>query len=133
VVELLGHLPPEGVRRELDRADVFLHTALSEGFGNAVLEAQAMEVPVVCSDAEGLRENVADGTSGIVVARGDSGATAAALLRLSGDRELRRTMGLAGRARVREKFRPEAQIDAFSKFYDAVMTGASAARSSGPA
>ena len=31
----------------------------SEGFGNAVIEAQAMQLPVVCTDAGGLPENIA--------------------------------------------------------------------------
>ena len=41
--------------------------AVSEGFCNAVLEAQAMKLPVVCTDADGLPENVQDGTTGLVV------------------------------------------------------------------
>ena len=45
----------EVVKEELQWADVFLHLAVSEGFCNAVLEAQAMQLPVVCSDADGLR------------------------------------------------------------------------------
>ena len=68
---------------ELRAADVLLHPAVSEGFGNAVMEAQAVEVPVVCTDADGLRENVVDGVTGLVVPRRDASALAAALERLA--------------------------------------------------
>ena len=117
-VRLLGDRPPAGVLDELRRADVLLHPAVSEGFGNAVLEAQAVEVPVVCTDADGLRENVLDGVSGLVVPRRDPDALAAAVTRLAGDPALRRQMGQAGRRHVGERFGPRAQIQAFVELYE---------------
>jgi glycosyltransferase involved in cell wall biosynthesis len=123
-VRLLGDRPPDDVLGELRSADVLLHPAVSEGFGNAVLEAQAVEVPVVCTDAEGLGENVVDGTTGLVVPRRDSSALAAALARLAGDPDLRRRMGSAGRRHVKEQFAPGAQIEAFVDLYEeAVRAG----------
>jgi colanic acid/amylovoran biosynthesis glycosyltransferase len=124
-VRLLGALPPAAVREELRGADVFLHPAVSEGFGNAVMEAQAAALPVVCTDADGLRENVADGETGFAVPRRDPQALAAALARLAGDRELRRAMGEAGRRRVGEHFDPARQIDAFVALYEDTITAAS--------
>jgi glycosyltransferase involved in cell wall biosynthesis len=118
-VRLLGEHGPDRVLTELRGADVLLHPAVSEGFGNAVLEAQAVEVPVVCTDADGLRENVADGETGIVVPRRDPSALAAALRRLADDPELRRRLGAAGRRRVAEKFVPARQIEAFVELYEA--------------
>ncbi len=116
-VEFLGPRPPADVLDELRRADVFLHPAVSEGFGNAVLEAQAMALPVVCSDADGLAENVADGLTGFVAPRRDPAALAEALARLAADAALRRQMGAAGRERAQACFRPAAQIAAFDRFY----------------
>ena len=46
-VQLLGALPHNQVIQHLDWADIFLHPSLSEGFCNAVLEAQAVGLPVV--------------------------------------------------------------------------------------
>lgn len=120
-VELAGALAPEAVIRRLAEADVFLHPAVSEGFCNAVLEAQAMGRPVVCTDADGLSENVVDGETGFVVARRDPDALAGALARLAGDPRLRARMGAAGRARVVERFRPEAQAAAFERLYREAM------------
>ena len=59
----------------------------------AVTEAQAMGLPVVCSDADGLRENVAHGVTGFAVPRRDVAAMADALHRLAADPGLRTKMG----------------------------------------
>ena len=117
VVRLTGPLQRSEVLEQLQNTDVFLHPAVSEGFCNAVLEAQAMELPVVTTDADGLSENVSDGQTGLVVARRDPDALAQALGRLAKDPELRRRMGRAGRRRVLELFRPDQELDAFEQLY----------------
>ncbi|MFN2386434.1 MAG: glycosyltransferase family 4 protein [Thermoanaerobaculia bacterium] len=125
-VELLGARTSEEVREELCLADVFLHPAVSEGFSNAVLEAQAMGLPVVCTDAGGLPENVADGETGFVVPRRDPAALAEKLKELARDGALRRRMGEAGRERVLARFRIESQIEAFGHLYRGLLDGARA-------
>ena len=120
-VSLLGPLPHDMVVREMLWADVFLHSAVSEGFCNAVVEAQAMRLPVVCTDAEGLSENVAHGESGFVVPRRDPEALAQALSRLAADGSLRARMGKAGRRRVLERFRIGSQIEAFGQAYATLL------------
>lgn len=123
VVEVLGALPREDVRQEMQSADVLLHSAVSEGFCNAVIEAQSMELPVVCTDADGLRENVADGETGFVVPRRDPEALAAKLEVLARDPALRQRMGKAGRKRVLKNFRLSDQLDRLEDFYRQVLNG----------
>lgn len=82
-----------------------------------------MGLPVVCSDADGLAENVADGLTGFVVSRRSPEALAAALARLADDPALRRQMGAAGRERVKTCFRAEAQIAAFDRFFRELAQG----------
>jgi colanic acid/amylovoran biosynthesis glycosyltransferase len=101
----------------MDWADVFLHAAVSEGFCNAVIEAQAMGLPVVCSDAGGLPENVADGESGFVVQRRNPRALAEKLAVLATDPGLRYLMGKAGRERALRCFCLEDQVTAFEQLY----------------
>ncbi len=125
-VTMLGSRRRHEVRDELARADVFLHAAVSEGFCNSVMEAQSMQVPVVCTDADGLGENVADGVTGYVVSRRDPVAMADGLELLAGDGALRGRMGAAGRERVAGRFRPADQIDAFAALYSAVTSHAAA-------
>jgi colanic acid/amylovoran biosynthesis glycosyltransferase len=123
-VEFLGPRPQAEVLAQMRWADVLLHPAVSEGFGNAVLEAQAMALPVVCSDADGLAENVADGLTGFVVPRRAPEALAAALARLAGDPALRRRMGAAGRERTRTCFPLAGQNAAFDRFFRDVAQAA---------
>jgi colanic acid/amylovoran biosynthesis glycosyltransferase len=105
----------------MQSADVLLHAAVSEGFCNAVVEAQAMELPVVCTDADGLRENVADGETGFVVERRNPAALAGKVEKLAQDPQLRRRMGEAGRRRVTSRFQLRDQIDRFERFYSAIL------------
>jgi colanic acid/amylovoran biosynthesis glycosyltransferase len=119
-VRLLGAVRHDGVREEMRAADLLLHPAVSEGFGNAVMEAQAAGLPIVCTDADGLRENIVDGETGFAVARRDPAALAAALTRLT-DPELRARMGAAARRNVAARFQPERQIDAFVALYEETL------------
>lgn len=116
-VTFLGARPHEDVVAAMNWADIFLHASVSEGFCNAVLEAQAMRLPVVASDADGLPENVADGHTGYIVPRRDPAALAEKLAALAADGDLRREMGAAGRARVENCFSLSQQIADFDRFY----------------
>lgn len=120
-VELVGPKRPDEVRDEMLWADVFLHPAVSEGFCNAVIEAQAMRLPVVCTDADGLAENVADGETGFVVPRRDTAAMATTLASLATDALLRQRMGEAGRRRAISRFSMTQQIEAFGSLYQALL------------
>ncbi len=116
-VQFLGALPRDQVIEQLAWADIFLHPSLSEGFCNAVLEAQAVGLPVVCSDAGGLAENVADGVTGFVVPRRNAVALAEKMALLAKNSDLRNSFGLAGMDRVRSLFTIGKQMDAWEEFY----------------
>lgn len=119
-VKLLGKMQREQVRTQLQQADVFLHPAISEGFCNAVLEAQAMGVPVVCTDADGLTENIVDGETGFVVRKWDVDAIADRLTWCYRNAEQAISMGQKGAARVQDHFNQTDQINSFVEFYNRV-------------
>ena len=121
-VTLLGASTPDAVKMQMAWADVFLHSAVSEGFCNAVVEAQAMSLPVVCSDAGGLPENVADQETGFVTPRRRPEELAAKLELLARDGQLRLRLGAAARRRAVERFRIENQTSAFEDLYRRVAT-----------
>jgi colanic acid/amylovoran biosynthesis glycosyltransferase len=125
-VRMLGGVSRQRVRELLGSADIMVHAALEEGFCNAVLEAQAMGLPVVTSDAGGLPENVDDGVSGFVVRRRDSDAMSQRLLLLARDRALRSRMGAAGRERVVARFAIGDQVRSFAELYRALCAGSAA-------
>lgn len=109
-VKLAGKITPEQVRKELQQADVFLLSSLSEGISNAALEAMACGLPIVTTDSGGMREAVTDGVEGFVTSLRDPSAMAEALKRLWDEPKLRQRMGRAGRARVFNDFNLNDQI-----------------------
>jgi len=88
--------------------DIFVMPSLAEGLGVAALEAMACGLPVIASAAGGLRDLVTHRTTGLLVPPGDAAALAQAIVELATDRELRTSMGSAGRARVLDGFSMEA-------------------------
>lgn len=84
--------------------DIYVHPALMEGFGIAVLEAMAMGKPVVASRVGGIPEVVQDGVTGILVPPGDPGPLALAVVRLLKDPHRRESMGRAGKERFEMHF-----------------------------
>lgn len=120
-VDLVGPVAPHELQPYLGWADIFVHAAVSEGFSNAVVEAQAAGLPVVCSDAGGLPENVVDGITGFVVPRRDAAALADKIRILADDTPRRRSMGEAGRERVRERFQLDQQTTAFEGIYEKAL------------
>lgn len=105
------------VKAELSKAHVFLHPAISEGFSNAVLEAQAMGLPVITTNADGLSENIVDGITGFVVPVYDANAMAEKLEWCYRNRDKSVEMGKAGTERVQKYFRIEDQVKKFEAFY----------------
>lgn len=71
-----------------------------EGSPNALLEAMAMERPVVATAVGGVPELVRHGVEGFLADDGDVAAFADGLATLLGDRALARRLGAAGRRRV---------------------------------
>ncbi|WP_435139243.1 glycosyltransferase family 4 protein [Formosa sp. A9] len=118
-VRLLGVQTPQDVRDLMATSDVYLQYSISEGFCNAVLEAQAMGLLCVVSDAEGLAENVIHGKTGWVVPKLQPKALAATLLAVI---NLPRTeqQGYRERAvaRVKTEFNLEQQAEEFVRFYE---------------
>lgn len=116
-VRIIPAQSPEEVKSHLEEAHVLLHPALSEGFSNAVLEAQAMQLAIVTTSADGLAENVEDGVTGFVVPTYDAAALAEKLEWCYHNPERLKLMGEAGRKRVTDKFRIDQQLNKFEAFY----------------
>lgn len=121
-VELLG------VRRdvlELVRAaDAVCLPSEAEALPMSILEAMALERPVVATDVGGTAEEVVDGETGYLVAAGHAEPIRRALLELANDPERARAMGAAGRRRQRELFTGEAMVDGYVRaFEEAIRHG----------
>jgi glycosyltransferase involved in cell wall biosynthesis len=118
-VAFLGQV--KDVRPVLAAVDVFVHPALREALGVAVLEAMAMGKAIVASAIGGIPEAIAHGVSGLLVPAGDAKALAEAILRLLRDSELRQAMGRAARKRAETLFSVEAMVTATEDFYYSLL------------
>ena len=128
VPQAVGMVPHDELRMLYAAASVVAVPSRREGFGVVCAEAMAHGRPVVASAVGGLLDLVADGETGILVPPRDAHALREALLRLLDDGELRRRMGEAARARVRDRFSWQASTDALLEAYDDA-TGSPARRS----
>ena len=97
----------QDIRPYLNEIDVLVLMSLREGFPNVVLEAAAMQVPAVVSDATGCIDSVEDGITGIVVPCRDVKALAKTLRHLARDGEYLNRLGANARERVLRDFSQE--------------------------
>lgn len=116
-VRFTGSVGPAGVRDALERADAFVLTSLSEGISNAVLEAMALDLPVLSTDVGGMNEVITDGINGLLVPPGDPSALASALRRLIDDEALRQQITVAGAEQVRAHFSLDRQRAEIADLY----------------
>ena len=103
-VTLLGAVSEERVHEELEGAHVFALASLAEPLGVAIMEAMAMEVPVVATRLGGVPELVNEGRDGLLVAPERSDLLAGAIERVARDPELAEGLAVAGRRKVEESF-----------------------------
>lgn len=115
-VRFRGAVPYERLPAVYRAADLLVHPTVCNEQPVPILEAMACGLPVVATRLGG-RELVVDGETGIVVEAGDPSALAAAICRLLGDRELRRSMGAAGRVRA-ERFTWDQSVSALQGYLD---------------
>lgn len=95
------------VRPYLASMDVLVLMSLREGFPNVVLEAAAMNVPAIVSDATGCRDSVVENSTGLIVPVGDTAALEEALIQMMQDPVGVREMGHRARAFVETHFAQE--------------------------
>lgn len=104
VIELKGKIPHAQVPNALKSFDVCVIPSLIESFGVSAIEAMSAEIPLITSDAPGLKEVNLDKITGFVVKREDSSAIAEKLLELIANKSLCHKMGKAGRERVKAHY-----------------------------
>lgn len=103
-VTFAGAVGQHEIHRYYSEADVFCLPSFAEGLPVVLMEAMAMNLPVVATRIMGVAELVEDGVTGFLVPPGRSELLADAIERMAGDQGLRERMGQAGRDRVLADF-----------------------------
>ena len=109
-ITLVGKLTQDQLIKYYQKADIFVLPCLvtddgdRDGIPNVLLEAMAMEIPVISTDISGISELVQSNQNGILIPEKDSLSLAQALEALMRQPELGTTLGKAGRLTVLEKF-----------------------------
>jgi glycosyltransferase-like protein len=99
-VVALGTLTDAGLAAWYRGADALAFPSIAEGFGLAVIEAFAADLPVVASDLPVFQEFLTDGKDALLPKAGDPHALADALERAMTDGHLREALVAGGRAVV---------------------------------
>ena len=125
---LKGALSQQEIKQQLEQADMFLlpgiadpGTQQEEAQGLVIQEAQAMELPVVVSDAGGMKYGLLPNETGFVVPRNDSDGFVKAIETLILDSELRHAMGKKGKAFVAKEYDNAVLASQLLKIYNQVI------------
>lgn len=119
-----GFLPVAEVRHWLERARVVAVPSViasdgdSEGLPTVLLEAQAMEVPIVATRHSGIPEGVQEGVTAELVDERDVRGLAESLRGFLSSAEKAESFGRAGRRFVAENFDLRKQVAGLEELYD---------------
>jgi glycosyltransferase involved in cell wall biosynthesis len=92
----LGKINQEEIPLYMTLMDVFVLPAWWEGFGNVLIQAAAVNVPVISTTGTGTIDAVEDGFNGVLIPVADVSALKKAMLQLYTDKELREKYGNNG-------------------------------------
>jgi glycosyltransferase involved in cell wall biosynthesis len=112
---LLGAVDEDVVIDHLQRAHIFAIGSLREGVPVAVMEAMALELPVVVTSVGGVTELVDDSVNGWVVPAKDSDRLAAAIARLARNPDEAVAFGKAARHTVETNFHSGRSVDVLDR------------------
>ena len=107
--------------RYFEAMDAYALSSLREGLPNVVLEALAMDVPLVATRIAGVPRIIDDGHNGLLVEPGSVEELAAALGRLKEDGELREQLRRQGRRAVEERYSFRARMDKIAAVFDGLL------------
>ena len=113
------------VRGYFEAMDVFALSSHREGLPNVLLEAMALEVPVVATRVNGVPRLVQDGRNGFLVEAGDRDGLTTALYGLLSNEALRELFRRAGRRTVEGRYGFQTRMEKLKRVYDELLLGES--------
>ncbi len=115
------------VKNYYKNLDLVVLTSVSEGLPFSLLEAMAVEIPVVATKVGGCEEliNGADdglGQAGLLCRVGDVAGIAAAMIQILKEQSLAQKFGQVGRKRIEKYYRLEDMVEKYRSIYYELST-----------
>ncbi len=102
--------------------DIVVHASLRpEPFGLIIIEAMAMQKPVIASGLGGPLEIINDGVDGLLVEQGNPEMLASSISKLLQDAKTAERMGIKAREKIREKFNIDRYATNFDKIFKTTL------------
>ncbi|MFQ5449581.1 MAG: glycosyltransferase family 4 protein [Nitrospinaceae bacterium] len=131
-VQLEGKMVHEELIGLYRKADLFVlpcqvdEEGDRDGIPNVIMEAMAMEIPVISTTVSGIPELIDHEKTGILVPPKDPGALKSAMKHLLGQPTLRQNLGFAGRRRIVHYFDAKHHIEQLKALINHTLDPASA-------
>ncbi len=129
-VLFLGHL--HDVRQVYEMMDVYVLSSTREGLPNTVLEAMAMEVPIVATDVDGVCEAVVHDQEALLVPARNPKRLAEGIRSVLENPDLGRRLSRAAREKVEREFSFASRMRRVEDIYRKVLGADSGGSSMGP-
>jgi len=113
---LLGHV--SDIPNLHHALDAFVQSSIYEGTPNSVLEAMALETPIVATDAGGTAELARDRREALIVPHSDTLALTAAMLNVLGDEQATAARAAAARRRIETDLSFDSRLRRVEAVYD---------------
>lgn len=126
VSHLVDFLPfQKDMRQFYKDADCFLLPSRGEGLSNALLEAMAMELPVIATRVSGTPEVITNGKDGILIPPGSVDSLVENMKLIISNPDLRHGLGRNARLRVISGFSLQHVAELYSEVYSKLYSGKS--------
>ncbi len=103
-IHLCGAKPNETVKKIMQQKEIYLSTSIFEGLPISVLEAMALELPVIAPASGSIPNVIKDGESGFLIKSNSAEQLANAVRSLFRQPQMRETFGKAARRTIVEKY-----------------------------
>ncbi len=104
IIQFTGVLGQDEVKKEYEKADFFVLPSFAEGVPVVLMEAMAMEIPVVSTRITGIPELIEHEVDGLLATPGDACDLTRQLTLLLENRKFGKKLGKAGRDKVSLKY-----------------------------
>ncbi|HRH60423.1 MAG TPA: glycosyltransferase family 4 protein, partial [Chitinophagaceae bacterium] len=120
-ISLAGKKTVNEIIEMYHQSDIVFVPSVSEGIPNVLLEAMAMELPIVASNCGGIEEAVTNGVDGLIADNYDYKGLATKMYELCISFEKRKELGRQARKKIEAAFSTERYIDVFEQQYYSLL------------